>query len=281
MRPFQSCRERIERAKTHRDALAEAWNTFVRNEHYSVIVRMENDGTGRIFVRPTFPALPINFSLEFGEMVYQLRAALDGCVYEAAIIKTGQNPPPDEDYLAFPICNTPERFNTKNTARSIAPLPKDCKDWIQSIQPYNAPKTLKPAEMVASFNRNLGILHDWARKDRHRQLHLLGAWGSKATPNLRIPDGTVLRSLTVSGSKLLKDESEIATFILDGFVPGMEVSANPNLAIDIAVDEVPPQLADTDTLGNRLFNIFLFVESVVGAFESFFLRKKRSSKGIV
>jgi len=59
------------------------------------------------------------------------------------------------------------------------------------------------------------------------------------------------------------------------------VSANPNLAIDIAVDEVPPQLADTDTLGNRLFNIFLFVESVVGEFESFFLRKKRSSKGMV
>ena len=240
---------------------------------------MERDGTGRIFIRPKFPALPPIFSLEFGEMIYQLRAALDGCIYQAAILETNRNPPPDEDYLEFPICATPKNF--KNARRCIAPLPKDVRAFIKSIQPYNAPKTLKPAEIVASFNRNLGILHDWARKDRHRQLHLLGAWGSKATPNLRIPDGTVLRSLTVSGSELLKDESEIATFILDGFVPGMEVSANPNLAIDIAVNEVPPQLADTDTLGNRLFNIFLFVESVVGAFESFFLRKKRSSKGIV
>jgi hypothetical protein len=279
MRPFESCWERVERAKTHRDALAEAWNTFVKNEHYSVSVRIEHDGTGRIFVRPTFSALPNNFSLEFGEMVYQLRAVLDGCVYKAAILVTKQDPPPDENYLEFPIC--PSRKQFKNAARSIAPLPQDCRKWIESVQPYNTPKTLKPAELVISFNRNLGILHEWARKDRHRQLHLLGAWGSKASPNLRIPAGTTLRSLTVSGSKLLKDESEIASFILNGFIPGMEVSANPNLAIDIAVDEVPPPCADSDTLNNRLFNIFLFVESVVGGFESFFLGKKSISKGIV
>jgi len=56
------------------------------------------------------------------------------------------------------------------------------------------------------------------------------------------------------------------------------VSANPNLMIDIAVDEAPPPCADNDILGNRLFNIFLFVEAVVDAFASFLGVKKDVSK---
>ena len=69
MRPFENCRERIERAKAHRDALAKDWNSFIREDSYSVRVHMEADGTGRIFVRANFSTLPPRFSLEFGEMV--------------------------------------------------------------------------------------------------------------------------------------------------------------------------------------------------------------------
>src|SRR5438552_72455 len=143
MRPFEGCRERVKRAQAHRDALAEAWNTSIRNDHYSVSARMEHDGTGRIIVRPKFPSLPASFSLEFGEMVYQLRAALDGCVYEAAIIETGKNPPPDENNLEFPVCDSPERFKGNKATRNIAPLPQDCRDFIESVQPYKIPKTLQ------------------------------------------------------------------------------------------------------------------------------------------
>jgi hypothetical protein len=41
-----------------------------------------------------------DISIEFGEMFYQLRAALDACVYESACLETGQTPPPDEAKLA-------------------------------------------------------------------------------------------------------------------------------------------------------------------------------------
>ena len=226
---------------------------------------MERDGTGRIFIRPKFPALPPIFSLEFGEMIYQLRAALDGCIYQAAILETNRNPPPDEDYLEFPICATPKNF--KNARRCIAPLPKDVRAFIKSIQPYNAPK-------IVPLNRALGILHDWARKDRHRYLHVLGSWASKVSPQLRLPNGVSLASMVVTGSAFLKDESEIARFTLNGYIPGMEIKANPNLAIDISVDEATPACAASDTFNLRTFNIFFFVEVIVGAFESFFSAKK-------
>ena len=103
--------QRIERADAHRKTLAETWNSFIDDDPYSFSVRMEHDGTGRIWVRPNYPALPAIFSLELGELLYQLRAALDGCVYDAAILETRQNPPPDEQDLAFPICSSPESFD--------------------------------------------------------------------------------------------------------------------------------------------------------------------------
>jgi hypothetical protein len=224
MRPFESCRERIDRAKVHRDALSEDWNSFIKKDSYSIRVHVQTDGTGRIYVRPKFSVLPPRFSLEFGEMVYQLRAALDGCVYDAAVLHCKQSPPPDEDYLEFPICPTSKQF--KNAARSIAPLPKEVRDFIESVQPYKAPKTLEPKFMVLSFNRSLGILHDWARKDRHRKLHILGAWATKANPMVRVPSGASVKSIEVTGSGFLKDESEIAKFHIDGFHPGMKVNAN-------------------------------------------------------
>jgi len=78
----------------------------------------------------------------YGEMLYQLRAALDGSVYQAAIIESGQDPPPNENRLEFPICVSAAEFH--KSAWKIAPLSKQCRDFIESIQPYNAPELAAP-----------------------------------------------------------------------------------------------------------------------------------------
>jgi len=95
---------------------------------------------------------------------------------------------------------------------------------------------------------------------------------------LRIPEGTKVTWLSVVGSGFLKDENEIARFRIDAFNRGMKLQANPNFLIDIAVDEVPPPCADSDTLKNRLFHIFILVEAVIDAFESFFSPKKSAKR---
>jgi len=260
MKPFEGRWKRIERADTHRETLAKAWNSFIEDDPYSVSVRMEHDGTGRIWVRPNYSALPASFALELGEILYQFRAALDGCVYDAAILETRKNPPPDEEDLAFPICHSPKDF--ENAAWHIAPLLNDRRDIIESVQPSEL--------IVLNFNRTLGILHDWARKDRHRQLHVIGSWGSNANPKVRLPDGASLAYMTVIGNGFLEDEGHVASFKLDGFTPGTNVQANPDLAIDIAVNEVPPPCADNDTLGNRLLAMSVASQCIIGAFKKSF-----------
>jgi hypothetical protein len=137
---------------------------------------------------------------------------------------------------------------------------------IEAVQPYNTPE-LSPDLYIRNWNRNLAILHDWARKDRHRQLHVVGSWGSNANPMVNVPPGATLKSMRVSGDGFLHHEREIARFEIDGFAPGMEVEANPDLMIDIAVNEIPQPCADNDTLGNRLTYIGETVLIVIGNIE--------------
>ncbi len=91
MSPFQGCRDRIERAYAHREALGKILGDLVNEHLYRIVVDMQRDGAGTISVEQV-NALPVSCSFELGETLYNFRAALDGCIYEAAIIQGGQNP---------------------------------------------------------------------------------------------------------------------------------------------------------------------------------------------
>jgi hypothetical protein len=263
---FHDSRHRISRAKAHSNALAEAWDDITAEDPYAVVIRMESDGTGAMFVRPNYSVDSVSdFALQLGELLYQIRSALDACVYKAAIINTRKNPPPDEENLEFPICCCKTKF--KNARCKIRPLSKKHRDIIKSVQPYNAPK-LAPEYVVFNFNRALGILNEWARKDRHRKLHVVGSWVAHSSPELRISPPATLQYMNVTGSGfLLENESQIATFKIAGYTSTTKVQGNPHLAIDIAVDEGPPPCADNDTLGNRIRAMLKACDVIVHAFE--------------
>ena len=109
------------------------------------------------------------------------------------------------------------------------------------------------------------MLHDWARKDRHRKLHVIASWASNIAPILQLPTGVSVESFEVlQDGFYLKEEDEtlIARFTLSGWESSNKrIYANPNLSIDIAVDEAPPPCHDIDTLNQR----FLAMKIAVGA----------------
>lgn len=244
---FEGCWDRIDRAEAHLKAIRETWNSLRNEDLYSFGVNVNRDGTGAIYFVPV-DALPKGLSLQLGEFLYHLRAALDGCVYAAAVSVHG-NPPPNEEGLEFPICARSSDYH--RGTRKIDPLPEKCRTFIETIQPYNAPD-LPPMGRVFNFNRTLRILHDWARKDRHRRLHLVGSLASSGDPLIDLPDGVVLKSIDVRIPSLLDHEAEIASFVLKGYQVGMEIKANPNIFVDIAVNEIPEPSAPNDTLANRM-----------------------------
>lgn len=267
-KPFQDARERIHRADEHFTKFAQVWNGLLEDDPYRVYVSVDPDGQGRIEVEPLYDPLPIELSLELGEGLYQLRAALDAAVRAAAIIDSGQDPPPDEEYLEFPVTNGPKHFQA--SARKIGPLANYRKWMIESIQPYNIVKDLAPGIQILSPHRSIRMLHDWARIDRHRRLHVAGSWAANRDPWLILPDGVRLTFLGVTADGFLEGNYEVATFNVEGWERGMDIHANPNLTIDIALREEPPPAADNDTLAMRVKMLKAFVSEVVeGLDESF------------
>jgi hypothetical protein len=200
-----------------------------------------------------------------GELLYQLRAALDSCIYQAAIIDSRQDPPPHEDALEFPICLTESAF--KSSTRKIAPLTNQLiRKFIHDVQPCNIPNLKAPES--AWLAEALALLNDWARKDRHRRLHIVGSWPSEADPKLRLPEGVTIRSMELVGlGLLLEEQSQLATFVLDSWEPGMKIEANPDCVIDIASDEAPPRKDSSDTFDMRTRVLIAGVDLITDAFE--------------
>ena len=267
MKAFKTCRARVLRADSHFQASAKLWAEFSEGDTYRPIVDVESDGRGTISVVPRGKLRPL-FAIQVGEIFYQLRAALDSLVYQASIYDSGQDPPPDHEYLEFPFRSTSAAFNKPNVARKIDPLSPKRRTIVETVQPYNAPN-------VTSTERDtilaLANLNHWARIDRHRRLHFIGSWASpKGGPQFRPPSGVVIRNVVVTSATghFLEDESKIASFVADGWKPTMQMQANPNLFIDIAINEPDPTGAVTQMILDDAINgVMQAVQVVMERFE--------------
>src|SRR5205823_4459990 len=106
-----------------------------------------------------------------------------------------------------------------------------------------------PEEKITNVHRTLSILNDWARLDRHRRLHFVSVLPARCSPALRLPEGVTIESMNVTIPPFLEDKNVLATFRLSGYKRGMKVDVNPNLIVEIALNEAPLPESEGDGLG--------------------------------
>lgn len=147
---------RLNRAADLHGEFAAAWQAYLDRRPHDLFHTIEADGSTASRLRRVEP-IPAELSLILGEFLYEMRAALDNCLYAVAVITSGQNPPPAAEKLEWPIRATAQEW--KNQRKRLDHLPGRIVEQLEAIQPYQA--------AVPSWN-SLGILHDLARFDRHR-----------------------------------------------------------------------------------------------------------------
>lgn len=250
----------------HNEELARLWNSIPAGELCSFLPRIDPQGNGSIRAVRVKP-IPDEFSLRLGEMLYQLRSALDACVYQAAVLTTKSDPPPKETGLEFPITNDRDEF-PKLAKRRLGGLPPDLVSEIEKVQPYNIPTNLPQKKLISNINRCLGILNDLARKDRHRKLHIVGSAPLRFEPLFSLPDGVRVVDVQTNASTLLEEQAEIATFKLIGFRGSVNIKVNPNMMTSIGCTEPPPPCDASDTFAQRLTEIINAVGHIIFAFEN-------------
>jgi len=132
---FDSCWARLDRAAEHLHAFGEAWAAFLADHPYRVFIEVNDDGSGVVGIRRERP-FPQRLPLLIGEFLYELRATLDNCLYEVAVIHSGQNPPTGASQLQFPIYSTPADWG-RNVYR-LKHLSDEHRQMLERIQPYQA-----------------------------------------------------------------------------------------------------------------------------------------------
>jgi hypothetical protein len=267
MRPYRGARLRFERAIAHGERLSKLWNELPA-EFLCTLKTIINSAGDGVLVATNVGEIPDELSLVFGEHLYQLRSALDSLIYQATVYATGKNPPLRESSLEFPITTNPDKW-TDLVKKRLRDLPTDVQNGIEAVQPYHS-LSMAPEDMVSSIGRSLGILNDLARKDRHRQLHIVGSWPLEVKPNFDFPPGVSLRSFQTMPPLLLREGTVIAKYQLDGFASGMRVGITPNLKTNFGCAEPPSACHPSDTFDRRLGEMVNAVGSILVAFEKGF-----------
>ncbi|WP_156628476.1 hypothetical protein [Mycobacterium sp. 1274756.6] len=156
-------RGRVLRASEVRESIGALWDEYVERDPRRIgLVADDGSNTRWTLVIHTNEPMPVRISTLFGEWLYLLRAALDGVAYYAAVRDSGQNPPPNERNIHFPIKTAPGKYDSQSHREALKALSISTFAGLRTVQPFNAP----PA-------RARGRL----RRDRRDQPHALARSG--------------------------------------------------------------------------------------------------------
>lgn len=185
---------RLDRAEEHHRSFGRIWAEYLVQRPHALDRTVESDGTIVVRLRRVIP-LPAELSVVFGELLYDLRAVLDNCLYAVAVLVSGQNPPRSAARLEWPIRETRAEWDSQ--ASRYRDLPREVVGALDAIQPYQA--------QLPDWN-SLRILHHLARVDRHRAPHGLGLYLARLRVGI---DHDLSEVVNVGSPGIVRDGDEI------------------------------------------------------------------------
>lgn len=99
---------RLDRATELYEQFWQVWANYLEQRPHRLTMDIDPDGSTRIRVERLTP-IPLRLPLLLGEYLYELRAALDNCLYTVAVIDSEQSPPLNAELLEWPIYLTPKK----------------------------------------------------------------------------------------------------------------------------------------------------------------------------
>jgi hypothetical protein len=240
---------RVDRAKSNFEALKNAIATFRREHPDNETVGMEHDGKGnvrllaRIKQRP-----PREWGLAIGDVLVDLRCALDYAVYALAIGNSGKDPPDHAKSLEFPICEHEERWREAIGRNKLAGLSEPAIAYIKTLQPFvdgngGATAALFGLEELVGINKHRFIYVAWARLDTLR-LPMKVEGMSPFTIDARHIPGE------------LKDGAELAVIHLQTATDHAKLEVSPSISTKVVIEPSTKGWLDILDFGGK-FGAFL------------------------
>jgi hypothetical protein len=211
-----SVRAKLARSQEHAQTVHNEIMAWIDRKPYGITKEVNADSTRySIVLRENEPAPLQRWTLILADALHNLRTALDYLVYTIAVAESGQDPPPCERSLQFPIADSLAEFNEAVIRKRLGNISDPVRAVFESVQPYNRPHpTLPPL---------LRILRDLNNTDKHRMIRL--AYGALSKGNLGFVgafpnDGRQWTPVPNLGE--VKDGTEIFAMVCDRPTPDMD-----------------------------------------------------------
>mgnify|MGYP001593026434 CR=1 FL=1 len=213
--------EKLTWACKHLDRLEQEIRAFIESGPYTPLFEKQvepGEWVTRITVRHAIPAY---WSLIVGDVLHNLRSALDNLAY--ALVEKESGPPPKPTHVQFPIFDAPDDFKAKRK-RYLAGMNARAVAVIEGLQPFNRPDR--------KWHSLLSLLNHLSKIDKHR--HIIVTTMAGAMTNIRV-DGMALvpeRTTVVSRKVPIVDGAILARIRTEGPVPA-KVTMRADIPVDV------------------------------------------------
>lgn len=233
---------KFQRAETHFRTLHDEINGFLNGDFYAAGVQLDRNRHPVVRIKLTRP-IPGEWSVLIGEIVYDLRSALDHLAYQLAIAESGDPLPDDiERSCAFPIFDNGPKFRRRTKKGSpdrrsglfkIQGINRRAQATIERLQPYHGRKN------PASYG--LLILEELSNVDKHRLLHVTTAALERSRYRITSPAIQRITKIRAYDRAFKHDTTTVARFFAE-WVPGIppEVQMDLDLVAEIRFDKRSP-----------------------------------------
>lgn len=175
------------------------------------------------------------WGVRIGEVIHNLRSALDHIIWELVILTTGR-PPVLPTKNQFPIFESKEGFNVRGIDQFLKCVRQDAVELIRSEQPYSTGENRKSP---------LWHLHELSNADKHRTICVVGTLIHKfefsmpplLEPLERIEELEKMKSGPIQENTVLYRGKVIGGRLRYPFAKG---DVTGNLATNIAFDQSTP-----------------------------------------
>jgi hypothetical protein len=270
---FKNSWTRTKRAAVHLAAFKTEWERIFADHGISVVTRYDKDSGWHIASVSVGDSTIERFennslALELGEYAYQLRSALDGLIWDAITFTQGSEPPADANGVYFPVLVPPITSRKFEDCGFLKlPFPKQLRDWLESIQPYQAVKTVGHPDR--GLETAIWDINDLARLDRHRRLRIV----APVITQLRFgiasePEGRIVARERIESFDLFGGQYEFLRFKVET-ADGTELrkmALKTALAFEVILEDIRPFGGGMD-MGSQLGTYIQAVEYIVGRFE--------------
>lgn len=259
---FEPARVHLRSAVEARHRLSTGWNGFLDSGPLDVTVRTAPDGSGELWAGVDPPA-DITRALQTQAQVFltSVKAAMDAAIVAAAETVCARLAPIDPVLHRMPLCGTRQEFDALVPQGHLLGLRPDQVRVLHELQPYQGGDENR--DYIGRTMTHLAETLAAAEAGGP----LVSAWATNYRPELQVPDGARIDSVTLEPNGLLSERKLLARFHVTPLDAVGDSRIRPNVALD-AVLNAPPWPTDLDdTLNKRTSGLLMIARRLTEGLE--------------